>query len=104
NGQELRERIAATSGLDLEIVDGDREAALTFAGATAGQSPAGTLLVGDLGGGSLELIISRDGVILSAVSLPLGSGRLTERRPRAACAATRRTGGCSPPRRPMRAP
>ncbi len=79
NGPELRERIAATSGLTVEIIDGEREAALTFAGATLGQSLAGTLLVADLGGGSLELIAARDGVFLSAVSLQLGSGRLTER-------------------------
>ena len=79
NGAELRDKIAATSGLTLPIVAGDREAALTFAGATVGQSLAGTILVGDLGGGSLELIISRDGDILSAASLQLGSGRLTER-------------------------
>ena len=79
NGGELREQIAATSGLTLRIVAGEREAALTFAGATVGQPLAGTVLVGDLGGGSLELIISRDGQVLSAVSLQLGSGRLTER-------------------------
>ncbi|HEY8596981.1 MAG TPA: hypothetical protein VIL85_01045 [Thermomicrobiales bacterium] len=79
NGDELRERIAATSGLTLPIVAGEREAALTFAGATVGQPLAGTVLVGDLGGGSLELIISRGGQLLSAMSLQLGSGRLTER-------------------------
>ena len=79
NGGELRERIATTSGLTLPIVAGEREAALTFAGATVGQSLAGTVLVGDLGGGSLELIVSHDGQVLSAVSLQLGSGRLTER-------------------------
>ncbi len=79
NGPEFRAQIAATSGLELEIVAGEREAALTFAGATAGQSLVGTVLVGDLGGGSLELIASRDGAILSAVSLQIGSGRLTER-------------------------
>ena len=79
NGEDFRAAIAATSGLALPIVSGDREAALTFAGATAGQALAGTLLVADLGGGSLELIISRDGQILSAQSLQLGSGRLTER-------------------------
>lgn len=79
NGPELRERIAATSGLAVEIIGGDREAALTFAGATLGQALTGTLLVADLGGGSLELIAARDGAILSAVSLQLGSGRLTER-------------------------
>ncbi len=79
NGPELRERIAATSGLAVGIIDGAREAALTFAGATAGQPLDGTLLVGDLGGGSLELIAARDGAIQSARSLQLGSGRLTER-------------------------
>lgn len=79
NGPELRERIAATSGLAVEIIGGEREAALTFAGATLGQSLAGGLLVADLGGGSLELIAARDGSIASAVSLQLGSGRLTER-------------------------
>jgi len=79
NGGELREQIAATSGLTLRIVAGEREAALMFAGATVGQPLSGTVLVGDLGGGSLELIISRDGQMLSAVSLQLGSGRLTER-------------------------
>jgi exopolyphosphatase / guanosine-5'-triphosphate,3'-diphosphate pyrophosphatase len=79
NGPELRERIEQTSGLTVEIIGGNREAALTFAGATLGQSLAGTLLVADLGGGSLELIAARDGDILSAVSLQLGSGRLTER-------------------------
>jgi exopolyphosphatase/guanosine-5'-triphosphate,3'-diphosphate pyrophosphatase len=79
NGPELRERIAATSGLTVEIIEGDREAALTFAGATLGQQLAGTLLVADLGGGSTELIAARDGAILASNSLQLGSGRLTER-------------------------
>ena len=79
NGPELRERIAATSGLTVEIIGGEREAALTFAGATLGQALDGTLLVADLGGGSLELIAARDGALLSAASLQLGSGRLTER-------------------------
>src|SRR4051794_19724226 len=66
NGPELRERIAATSGLDLQIVAGDREAALTFAGATAGQSLAGALLVADLGGGSPEVVVSQGGGVSSA--------------------------------------
>ena len=79
NGPELRERIAATSGLAVEIIAGEREAALTFAGATLGQSLAGRLAVADLGGGSTELIIAADGAIESAISLQLGSGRLTER-------------------------
>lgn len=79
NGAELGARIAAMSGLTVQIIGGAREAALTFAGATAGESLAGTLLVADLGGGSLELIVARDGALLSAASLQVGSGRLTER-------------------------
>lgn len=79
NGPAFVAEVAAVSGLDVQIVGGEREAALTFAGATLGQSLDGTLLVGDLGGGSLELITARDGTILSGVSLQLGSGRLTER-------------------------
>jgi exopolyphosphatase/guanosine-5'-triphosphate,3'-diphosphate pyrophosphatase len=79
NGPELSERIAAATGLRVEIIGGEREAALTFAGTTAGTSPVGTLLVADLGGGSLELIVSRDGALLSSASLQIGSGRLTER-------------------------
>lgn len=80
NGEELRRQIATTSDLDLTIVDGDREAALTFAGATLGQLLHGTVLVGDLGGGSLELIVAHNGVVAQAQSLQLGSGRLGERR------------------------
>lgn len=79
NGSELRERIAATSGLTVPIVDGAREAALTFIGATVGQDCGGVLVVCDLGGGSLELIAAEGGALRSATSLQLGSGRLTER-------------------------
>lgn len=79
NGAELQEQIAATSGLEVQIVAGMREAELTFIGATAGESLAGTLLVADLGGGSLELIIARNGEISKVDSLQIGSGRLTER-------------------------
>lgn len=79
DGALLRERIAATSGLPVTIVDGEREAALTFAGATLGQPTTGITLVADLGGGSLELIVARDATLLWTRSLQLGSGRLTER-------------------------
>ena len=37
------------------------------------------MLVADIGGGSTELIVARDGVVQAAKSLPLGSGRLTDR-------------------------
>ena len=69
----------ARSGLLIEVIDGAREAQLTFRGALLGRPIAGRQLVADVGGGSTELILARDGAILTACSLQLGSGRLTER-------------------------
>jgi exopolyphosphatase / guanosine-5'-triphosphate,3'-diphosphate pyrophosphatase len=79
NGQIFSDYIARSTGLDVEIIDGAREAELTYAGATLGHTLVGTVLVGDLGGGSLELIVAEDGKVLQAQSLKLGSGRLAER-------------------------
>lgn len=69
------------AGTELEVLSGEREAALSFLGATAGLDP--TLappphLVLDIGGGSTELVLG-DGEPLAAVSTRLGSVRLTER-------------------------
>lgn len=71
--------IERETGIACRVVDGETEASLTFLGATAGQPLAGTLAVGDIGGGSTERIIAVDGAIRERVSVPLGSGRLTER-------------------------
>jgi exopolyphosphatase/guanosine-5'-triphosphate,3'-diphosphate pyrophosphatase len=79
NGAELRRDIERLDGVTMAIIDGAREAALTFAGATMGRRLGGTVLVGDLGGGSLELIVARDGAVREARSLQIGSGRLAER-------------------------
>lgn len=69
------------AGTELEVLSGEREAALSFLGATEGLDP--TLappphLVLDIGGGSTELVLG-DGGPLAAVSTQLGSVRLTER-------------------------
>ncbi|MCA1666767.1 MAG: hypothetical protein LC793_05075 [Thermomicrobia bacterium] len=79
NRAALLDRIERETGLACRIVDGETEASLTFLGATAGQPLAGTLAVGDIGGGSTERIIAVDGAIRERVSVPIGSGRLTER-------------------------
>lgn len=68
-------------GAPLEVIDGAREAALTFQ-AVADAFPAalpGALTVVDIGGGSTEIVIAAGGVVTFNVSLPLGSVRLTER-------------------------
>ncbi|USQ75776.1 Ppx/GppA phosphatase family protein [Ornithinimicrobium cryptoxanthini] len=61
-----------------EVVSGQEEAALSFAGATAGLSGGGPYLVVDIGGGSTELVRGTEGVEQS-VSVDIGCVRLTER-------------------------
>jgi exopolyphosphatase / guanosine-5'-triphosphate,3'-diphosphate pyrophosphatase len=72
---ELRERFA----LDATILDGAREAHLTYFGATAARTPSDRTLVVDIGGGSTELVVG-DGLDLSFYdSLQIGTVRHTER-------------------------
>jgi len=85
NGEELLVAVKAATGLDLEVLPGEAEAALSFAGATE-DLPAGRYVVCDIGGGSTEFAEGRKGrtvnekaVIEGAISLKLGVVRLTER-------------------------
>jgi exopolyphosphatase/guanosine-5'-triphosphate,3'-diphosphate pyrophosphatase len=73
----IRDRLGVTP----EVITGDTEAQLSFSGALSRvQPPAEPVLVIDIGGGSTELIVgSAGGVVQSAVSLDIGSVRLTER-------------------------
>lgn len=79
NRDVLLEWIERATGIIGHVVDGEMEASLTFLGATTGHSLDGTVAVGDIGGGSTERIIAVDGTIRERFSVPLGSGRLTER-------------------------
>ncbi|MHB8645610.1 MAG: Ppx/GppA phosphatase family protein [Thermomicrobiales bacterium] len=79
NRDVLIEWIERETGIACRVIDGETEASLTFLGATVGQPLDGTLAVGDIGGGSTERIIAVDGTIRERRSVPIGSGRLTER-------------------------
>jgi exopolyphosphatase/guanosine-5'-triphosphate,3'-diphosphate pyrophosphatase len=79
NGSDFARKVKEETGIDLEIISGEREAELTFRGGTMGIDAAGGVLVCDLGGGSAELIHAGAEGIRWAVSEPLGSGRLSER-------------------------
>ncbi|WP_165164289.1 Ppx/GppA phosphatase family protein [Corynebacterium qintianiae] len=62
-------------GAQAEVITGDEEAALSFAGATADIDPArGPFCVIDLGGGSTEFVTEH-----AAISTQMGCVRLTER-------------------------
>ena len=83
-GEELRDRAAALLGVAPRVISGNEEAELTFAGALSGLDLAGPALVFDLGGGSTELIrgsvsAGRAAELVRAVSIDVGSVRLTER-------------------------
>ncbi|MFC4554048.1 Ppx/GppA phosphatase family protein [Georgenia faecalis] len=72
--------VRAILGVEPEVISGQEEAALSFAGAAGalgGQHP-GPHLVVDIGGGSTELVLG-EGVPSAATSMDVGSVRLTER-------------------------
>jgi len=73
----IQERLGVTP----DVITGDTEAQLSFSGALSRVRPhAEPVLVMDIGGGSTELIVgSAGGGVQSAVSLDVGSVRLTER-------------------------
>ena len=69
-------------GVEPEVLSGDEEAALVFAGAMAAQDPMPPepVLVVDIGGGSTELVLGAgEGEQREAVSMDIGSVRLHER-------------------------
>ncbi|WP_345208314.1 Ppx/GppA phosphatase family protein [Fodinibacter luteus] len=78
NGTEVLHEVKERTGVVLDVLSGADEARLTFLAARRwfGWS-AGTLLVADIGGGSLELAQGMDEDPDVAVSLPLGAGRVT---------------------------
>jgi exopolyphosphatase/guanosine-5'-triphosphate,3'-diphosphate pyrophosphatase len=68
-------------GVRPDVISGETEARLSFRGALSGIRPsAQPVLVMDIGGGSTELVVgTADGQLSEAVSLDIGSVRLTER-------------------------
>jgi exopolyphosphatase/guanosine-5'-triphosphate,3'-diphosphate pyrophosphatase len=78
NGDELIASIEAETQVAVKVLPGADEARLTFLAARRwfGWS-SGRLLLLDIGGGSLEIAAGHDEDPDTAVSLPLGAGRLT---------------------------
>ncbi|RBP63659.1 Ppx/GppA phosphatase [Brevibacterium sanguinis] len=79
NRDEFFAGIFRILGVVPDVITGDEEAQLSFLGATVGRGmDSGPFMVMDLGGGSTELVLGTSGVE-SAVSMDIGSVRLTER-------------------------
>jgi exopolyphosphatase/guanosine-5'-triphosphate,3'-diphosphate pyrophosphatase len=71
----VRERL----GIELEVISGDEEAALSFAGAIKDLDPSnGAFLVVDIGGGSTEFVFGTS-TVEAARSVNIGCVRMTER-------------------------
>ena len=77
NGPDVMRRFERIIGVAPEIIGGGREAALSFAGATAETAHIQQVVV-DIGGGSTEIIDGSD-AITWAHSYDIGSVRLTDR-------------------------
>ena len=71
----VRERL----GIELDVISGDEEAALSFAGAIKDLDPSnGPFLVVDIGGGSTEFVFGTS-TVEAARSVNIGCVRMTER-------------------------
>ncbi len=80
NSAEVRARWRARLGFDVRVISGNEEAAYSFLAVQRGLvCSAQELLVIDIGGGSTEFIRGNESGVALAVSIDIGSVRLTER-------------------------
>lgn len=81
NADEFRAGVLARLGVEPEVLTGDEEAAVAFAGAMS-NVPADVrrpILVVDIGGGSTEVVLGDATGVKAATSMDIGSVRLHER-------------------------
>jgi exopolyphosphatase / guanosine-5'-triphosphate,3'-diphosphate pyrophosphatase len=81
NREEFFDGVRERLGVTPDVITGDKEAQLSFTGALSRVRPEGEpVLVMDIGGGSTEFIVgSAAGEMGFAISLDIGSVRITER-------------------------
>lgn len=77
NQKDFCRMILESTGIEMEICSGEKEAALSFLGATEGERSG----VIDIGGGSTEYVIGQGMKIDEAVSLQMGAVRLHRQMP-----------------------
>src|SRR5919205_3992205 len=84
NRDDFFAMVRTTLGTEAEVISGDEEARLSFAGAVGELDPAdGPFVVVDVGGGSTEVVVGeltpQGPVVAAARSVDVGCVRLTER-------------------------
>jgi exopolyphosphatase/guanosine-5'-triphosphate,3'-diphosphate pyrophosphatase len=95
NAADFAAGVRARLGVAPEVVSGDEEAALAWAGATRGlPGLTGPLVVLDIGGGSTELVLGSGATPDAAHSMDIGSVRMTERHLRSDPPSTDEVAAC----------
>ncbi|MBS1526585.1 MAG: exopolyphosphatase [Bacteroidetes bacterium] len=80
NGQDFIQQVKAGTGIEIEIISGDKEAELIYQGIKAtGLLTDENALVIDIGGGSIEFIICNKDHLFWKQSFEIGAARLMER-------------------------
>ena len=78
NGAAFLDRVRTETGWNVRVITGDEEADLTFRGVAVDGDMRGRVVIADIGGASTELIVAEGGVVVSARSVAVGSGTLTD--------------------------
>jgi len=79
NGPTVRQELADLLGLNIQLIDGHREAELISLGVRAAKPPVDEYLIMDIGGGSVEFIQVQEDTIRFRESYPLGAQVLRTR-------------------------
>jgi exopolyphosphatase/guanosine-5'-triphosphate,3'-diphosphate pyrophosphatase len=79
NGPQIREQILSESGIDLEIINGKKEAQIIFENKSSDMFGGNNAyLYVDIGGGSTEITLFSQGSIITSGSFDIGTIRLLE--------------------------
>lgn len=79
NGKEFCKLIKDKTGIEINIIDGDREAELIYKGVKSAVKLTGEkVLIMDIGGGSTEFIIANNNEIFWKESFEIGAARLLD--------------------------
>jgi exopolyphosphatase/guanosine-5'-triphosphate,3'-diphosphate pyrophosphatase len=79
NREDFLERARNELGIEVRTIGGEEEARLTANGVLSQVETDGDVMIADIGGGSTELVATSRGQVRKSISLPLGSGVMTDR-------------------------
>jgi exopolyphosphatase/guanosine-5'-triphosphate,3'-diphosphate pyrophosphatase len=80
NGQEFIDKVKQLTGINIELINGEQEAAYIYKGVKlAGCMGAQTSLIVDIGGGSVEFILCNDDEVFWKQSFEIGAARLMDK-------------------------